>query len=95
MGGAAPVAFAWRGADVAFSYLPDEEPDAREVIALIEAGGRIGLAIPSDLRSEEFCQRLEAEAVRDFGAATSLSPTPGASRAALPSSIFRRKNSIG
>ena len=36
MGRAAAIAYAREGADVAISYHPDEEPDAREVIALIE-----------------------------------------------------------
>jgi NAD(P)-dependent dehydrogenase (short-subunit alcohol dehydrogenase family) len=67
MGRAAAIAFAREGADVAINYLPDEEPDAREVIALIKAEGKIGLAIPGDLRSEEFCQRLVSEAVRGLG----------------------------
>ena len=42
MGRAAAIAFAREGADVAINYLPDEEPDAREVIELIKAEGRIG-----------------------------------------------------
>jgi NAD(P)-dependent dehydrogenase (short-subunit alcohol dehydrogenase family) len=67
MGRAAVIAFAREGADVAINYLPDEEPDAREVIALIEAEGRKGLAIPGDIRDEAFCGRLVADAVRGLG----------------------------
>ena len=67
MGRAAAIAYAREGADVAINYLPDEEPDAREVIALIKAEGRIGLALPGDLRDEAFCQRLVADAVRGLG----------------------------
>jgi NAD(P)-dependent dehydrogenase (short-subunit alcohol dehydrogenase family) len=67
MGRAAAIAFAREGADVAINYLPAEEPDAREVIALIEAEGRKGLAIPGDLRDEAFCRRLVDEAVRGLG----------------------------
>jgi NAD(P)-dependent dehydrogenase (short-subunit alcohol dehydrogenase family) len=67
MGRAAAIAFAREGADLAINYLPAEEPDAREVIALIKAAGRIGLAIPGDLRDEVFCQRLVEEAVRGLG----------------------------
>src|ERR1700678_3441378 len=58
MGRAAAIAYAREGADVAINYLPAEEPDAQEVIALIKAEGRIALAIPGDLREEAFCQRL-------------------------------------
>jgi NAD(P)-dependent dehydrogenase (short-subunit alcohol dehydrogenase family) len=67
MGRAAAIAYAREGADVAINYLPAEEPDAREVIALIKAEGRKAVAIPGDLRDEAFCQRLVAEAVRGLG----------------------------
>ena len=40
MGRAAAIAYAREGADVAISYYPTEEPDAKEVIALIRAEGR-------------------------------------------------------
>jgi NAD(P)-dependent dehydrogenase (short-subunit alcohol dehydrogenase family) len=67
MGRAAAIAFAREGADVAINYLPAEEPDAKEVIALIKAEGRTGLALPGDLRDEAFCLRLVADAVRGLG----------------------------
>jgi NAD(P)-dependent dehydrogenase (short-subunit alcohol dehydrogenase family) len=67
MGRAAAIAYAREGADVAINYYPTEEPDAREVIALIAAEGRIAVAIPGDLREEAFCQRLVAEAIRGLG----------------------------
>src|SRR4051812_46769847 len=67
MGRAAAIAYAREGADVAINYLPAEEPDAREVIQLIEQAGRKGLAIPGDLRDEAFCRRLVAEAVEKLG----------------------------
>jgi NAD(P)-dependent dehydrogenase (short-subunit alcohol dehydrogenase family) len=67
MGRAAAIAFAREGADVAINYLPDEEPDAREVIALIKAERRKGIAIPGDLRDEAFCQKLVSQAVEDLG----------------------------
>jgi NAD(P)-dependent dehydrogenase (short-subunit alcohol dehydrogenase family) len=67
MGRAAAIAFAREGADVAINYHPAEEPDAREVIALIEAEGRVGLALPGDIRDEAFCKRLVKEAVKGLG----------------------------
>ncbi|MBR7209220.1 SDR family oxidoreductase [Hymenobacter negativus] len=67
MGRAAAIAYAREGADVAINYLPAEEADAKEVIALIKAEGRKGIAIPGDLREEAFCQKLVAEAVRQLG----------------------------
>lgn len=67
MGRAAAIAYAREGADVAINYFPTEEPDAREVIALIKAEGRKAVAIPGDLREEAFCQYLVDEAVRGLG----------------------------
>ncbi|WP_207534462.1 SDR family oxidoreductase [Desertivirga arenae] len=67
MGRAAAIAYAREGADVAINYLPAEEPDAKEVIALIKAEGRKAVAIPGDLRDEAFCKRLVTEAVNGLG----------------------------
>ena len=67
IGRAAVIAFAREGADVAFGYLPEEEPDAREVVALIRKAGRKAVALPGDIRSEEFCKQLVADAVRELG----------------------------
>ncbi len=67
MGRAAAIAYAREGADVAINYLPAEEPDAREVIQLIKEAGRIGVAIPGDLRDQAFCQRLVSEAIQKLG----------------------------
>jgi NAD(P)-dependent dehydrogenase (short-subunit alcohol dehydrogenase family) len=67
MGRAAAIAYAREGADVAINYLPFEEPDAREVMQVIKEAGRNAVAIPGDLRSEDFCRRLVAEAVQKLG----------------------------
>src|SRR6202789_4166184 len=67
MGRAAAIAYAREGADVAINYFPTEEPDAREVIALIQAEGRVGLALPGDIREEAFCQKLVEDAVKGLG----------------------------
>jgi NAD(P)-dependent dehydrogenase (short-subunit alcohol dehydrogenase family) len=67
MGRAAAIAYAREGADVAINYYPTEEPDAQEVIALIQAEGRKALAIPGDITDEAFCQRLVEEAVQGLG----------------------------
>jgi len=67
MGRAAAIAFAREGADVAINYHPNEQPDADEVVALIEAEGRTCAAIPGDLRDEGFCKRLVAETVEKLG----------------------------
>ena len=67
MGRAAAIAYAREGADVAINYFPTEEPDAKEVIDLIKGEGRIGLAIPGDIRDEAFCRELVDRAVKGLG----------------------------
>ncbi len=67
MGRAAAIAYAREGADVAISYYPAEEPDAREVIQLIKAEGRKAIPIPGDLRQESYCKELVAKAVAGLG----------------------------
>ncbi|UYO51456.1 SDR family oxidoreductase [Rhodopseudomonas palustris] len=67
MGRAAAIAFAREGADVAINYLPAEEEDAQEVIKLIKDAGRNGVAIPGDLRDEQFCKQLVDRAVESLG----------------------------
>ena len=67
MGRAAAIAFAREGADVAIAYLPAEEADAREVVALIQQAGRKAVAIPGDLRDRNYCSKLVDTAVKQLG----------------------------
>ena len=67
IGRAAAIAFAREGADVAINYLPAEESDAKEVIALIKATGRTAVAIPGDLRDPAFCRKLAQRAADGLG----------------------------
>ncbi|VXC59458.1 SDR family oxidoreductase [Sphingomonas sp. 8AM] len=67
IGRAAAIAFAREGADVAINYYPSEEPDAREVKALIEQAGRKAVLLPADIRTEKACTKLVADAVRQLG----------------------------
>jgi NAD(P)-dependent dehydrogenase (short-subunit alcohol dehydrogenase family) len=67
MGRAAAIAYAREGADVAINYYPSEEPDAKEVVALIRAAGRRAVAIPGDLRDASFCRLLVAKAIEELG----------------------------
>jgi NAD(P)-dependent dehydrogenase (short-subunit alcohol dehydrogenase family) len=64
IGRAAAIAFAREGADIALNYLPKEEPDAREVIALIEAAGRKAICLPGDISKEKFCTTLVTKAAK-------------------------------
>ncbi|WP_116092586.1 SDR family oxidoreductase [Sphingomonas crusticola] len=67
MGRAAAIAYAREGADVAISYYPSEEPDAREVVDLIRKAGRKAVALPGDLREESYCRKLVDDAVAAMG----------------------------
>ena len=67
IGRAVAIAFAREGADVAINYLPQEEDDARAVVALIEKAGRQAVALPGDLRDAVFCRRLVDDAVKRLG----------------------------
>ena len=67
IGRATAIAYAREGADVAIGYLPSEESDAKEVIALIEKEGRKAVALPGDIRDEAFCKKLVEDAVKGLG----------------------------
>ncbi len=58
IGRAVAIAFAREGADVVLSYLPSEEPDAQEVMQLVEAAGVRAVAMPGDIGDEQFCSQL-------------------------------------
>ena len=67
VGRAAAIAFAREGADVAINYLPAEEQDAQQVVALIEEAGRTAVAIPGDITDPAFCRDLVSRAVDGLG----------------------------
>jgi NAD(P)-dependent dehydrogenase (short-subunit alcohol dehydrogenase family) len=67
MGRAAAIAYAREGANVAINYLPDEEPDAQEVVRLIQEAGRKAIPIPGDIREEDFCKKLVEQAINALG----------------------------
>jgi NAD(P)-dependent dehydrogenase (short-subunit alcohol dehydrogenase family) len=67
IGRAVAIAYAREGADVALSYLPSEEADAQEVVALIEKAGRKAVAVPGDLVDEGYCTSLVETTVRELG----------------------------
>lgn len=67
IGRAAAIAYAREGADVAINYLPAEESDAKEVIALMKKEGVKAVAIPGDIQNEKFCTQLVKKAVKELG----------------------------
>jgi NAD(P)-dependent dehydrogenase (short-subunit alcohol dehydrogenase family) len=67
IGRAVAIAFAREGADVALNYLPGEEADAREVIALVKEAGRKVVDLPGDISDEAFCTGLVNDSVDGLG----------------------------
>jgi NAD(P)-dependent dehydrogenase (short-subunit alcohol dehydrogenase family) len=67
IGAAVAIAYAREGADVAISYLPEEQSDADEIVKLVEAEGRTAVAIPGDITDHDYCLRLVAEAAEKLG----------------------------
>ncbi|MEH3112401.1 SDR family oxidoreductase [Pedobacter terrae] len=67
IGRAVAIAYAREGADVVINYLPQEQSDADEVLALIAEAGRKGFGIAGDITSEDFCRQLVEEAADKIG----------------------------
>jgi NAD(P)-dependent dehydrogenase (short-subunit alcohol dehydrogenase family) len=66
IGRAVAIAFAREGADVAISYLSEDE-DAQETAALVDKAGRRAVLIPGDLSRREHCQAVVEQTVRELG----------------------------
>jgi NAD(P)-dependent dehydrogenase (short-subunit alcohol dehydrogenase family) len=66
IGRAVAIAFAKEGADVAVSYL-NEDDDANETKHLVEQQGRKCFTIPGDIGDESFCQQIVQQTVDALG----------------------------
>jgi hypothetical protein len=67
IGRAVAVLYAREGADVAISYLPEEQSDAEETKFHVEAAGRRCLLMPGDLRDARYCDEIVERTVAEFG----------------------------
>lgn len=67
IGRAVAIAYAREGADVAISYLQDEESDAQDTRAWVEKAGRRCLLLPGDLRDAAHCRAIVAKTVDALG----------------------------
>ena len=67
IGRAVAIAYAREGADIAISYLPDEQADADETKSWVEQAGRRCLLLPGDIRDQAWCQALVEKTVAAFG----------------------------
>lgn len=66
IGRAVAVLFAREGTDIAFTYLPEEESDAKETQAAIEAEGGRALRLKGDLRDPKFAERAVETTLNNF-----------------------------
>lgn len=67
IGRAVAIAYAREGADVAISYLPEEQEDAEETRRWIEKAGRRALLLPGDIQDEQLARSLVTDTVEEFG----------------------------
>jgi NAD(P)-dependent dehydrogenase (short-subunit alcohol dehydrogenase family) len=66
IGRAVCVAFSKEGADVAISYL-DEDEDAARTKELVEAEGRRAITLPGDIQEEAHCTSIVEDTVSQLG----------------------------
>jgi len=74
IGRAVAVLFAREGANVAISYLPDEEKDATETQRAVQAEDRECLLLPGDITTRACCEALVEQTVQRFGSLDILVP---------------------
>ena len=67
IGRAVAIAFAREGADVALSYLPDEQEDAEETARWVREAGRTVALLPGDLTDEATARAVPRRAVDELG----------------------------
>lgn len=67
IGRAVALAFAREGADVAISYLPEEQADAEESALLVREAGQQAVLLAGDIREEAICSELVSDAVSHLG----------------------------
>lgn len=68
IGKAVAIAYAREGADVAISYLNEqEEEDARDTAKWVEEAGRKALLLPGDISESQHCKQLVEQTLKELG----------------------------
>lgn len=67
IGRAVALLYAREGADVAITYLEEEQSDAEETKQAVEAEGRRCLLLPGDLTEADHCDEVVEAVVSEFG----------------------------
>ena len=90
IGRAVATAFAREGADVALSYLPEEQSEAEIVRARVHEAGRRCVLLPGDLRDENVCRQVIESTVHELGGLDTLVLNAGVQRKREPGAQIRR-----
>ncbi|WP_262848238.1 SDR family oxidoreductase [Mumia quercus] len=67
IGRAVAIAYAREGADVALSYLPEEQADAEDTASWVEREGRKVALLPGDITDRRTAQSLPSQVVSELG----------------------------
>ncbi|HMM94954.1 SDR family oxidoreductase [Phycicoccus sp.] len=67
IGRAVAVTFAYEGAALVVTHLPEEAEDARETVAAVEAAGGRAVAVEADLRTHDAVRRVAERARAELG----------------------------
>ena len=67
IGRAVAIAFAREGADVALSYLADEQSDAEDTAKWVEKAGRKCVLLPGDIQDEKVARKVVNDAAKELG----------------------------
>jgi NAD(P)-dependent dehydrogenase (short-subunit alcohol dehydrogenase family) len=67
IGRAVAVLYAREGANVAISYLPQEQSDAEATRRAVTSYGRRCLLLPADLTSSEMCEQVVERTIKEYG----------------------------
>ncbi|MDQ4215584.1 SDR family oxidoreductase [Microbacterium sp. ASV81] len=67
IGRAVAIAYAREGADVALSYLPEDQQDAEETARWVRDAGVQAVLLPGDLTEEQLCEDVVADAAESLG----------------------------
>ena len=67
IGRAVAIAYAREGADVAITFLAEEQPDAEETARWVEQAGRVCVLIPGDLTDEAVSRQAVDDAASGLG----------------------------
>lgn len=81
IGRAVAIAYAREGADVAISYLPEEQSDAEETARWVEQAGRTAVLLPGDISEEQTARTIVRDAVAKLARLDILVNNAGVQRA--------------